>query len=98
MHTPSDVCEDREGCYIIDPSGGTECRIAGDATAGQPCRLQEDCEAGFFCGGVGVTKRCVQICRLDTPGDCEEGEACVAQAHTPDGSGLCSVDATSFRR
>lgn len=98
VHDPSGVCEDREGCYIVSPTGGTECRIAGTATAGEACTAQEDCEAGFFCGGVGVTKRCVQICRLDSPGDCAEGESCVAQVHTPTGSGLCSVDSTAFRR
>ncbi|MFK7987507.1 MAG: hypothetical protein AB8I08_15915 [Sandaracinaceae bacterium] len=96
VHTPAEACEDREGCYIIDGVGTTECRVAGEGEAGAACELQEDCTAGYFCGGVGSMKQCVRICRIGED-DCGEREACVAQVHTPDGSGLCATDTTAFR-
>lgn len=98
VHAPETECEDREGCYIIDLDGTTECRVAGTAEGSDPCEVQEDCAAGFFCGGLTGLKRCVRICRLGMD-DCRGlGEGCVAQAHTPPGSGLCTVDSSSNQR
>lgn len=93
VHRPREQCEDREGCYIVDAVGMTECRVAGTAGVGDACAVQEDCMAGLFCGGVGAT-RCIRICRIGED-DCEVGESCVAQAHTPSGSGLCAIDGRS---
>ncbi|HJL17477.1 MAG TPA: hypothetical protein RMH99_17540 [Sandaracinaceae bacterium LLY-WYZ-13_1] len=94
---PAEACEAREGCYIVDAGGTTECRVAGSGGSGEACEMQEDCRAGFFCGGIGAAKRCVRICRIGAE-DCptEEGR-CVAQAHTPEGIGLCSLDSSSAR-
>ena len=98
VHAPTEDCEEREGCYIIDLEGATECRVAGTGEGADGCEAQEDCAAGFFCGGITGMKRCVRICRLGMD-DCREaGARCVAQAHTPPGSGLCTVDASSAMR
>jgi hypothetical protein len=93
---PQAVCEEREGCYVIDTQGNTECRVAGLGGAGDPCYEQQDCQSGFFCGGIGALRQCVRICAIggiDCPID--EG-VCVAQAHSPAGSGFC-VLTTGFR-
>jgi hypothetical protein len=90
-------CEPREGCYIVDATGMTECRVAGSAGAGESCNVQEDCAGGFFCGGIGSAKRCVRICTIGGD-DCPVAEGrCVAQVHTPAGSGLCTFDAMTAR-
>ena len=95
--SPSTSCEPREGCYIVDATGTTECRVAGAAGSGESCNVQEDCSGGFFCGGIGATKRCVRICALGAD-DCPVAEGrCVAQVHTPAGSGLCTFDAMTAR-
>jgi hypothetical protein len=95
--SPSDTCEMREGCYIVDSGGNTECRVAGTGQADSPCAVQEDCESGFFCGGIGAT-RCVRICRIDAE-DCPDDEGrCIAQAHSPAGTGFCTTDSTTLRR
>lgn len=89
-----DSCEAREGCYLIDTTSMTECRIAGTAGAGEPCDVQEDCRAGFFCGGVLGARRCVRICDLRAD-DCPAAEGrCVAQTHTVafENVGLCTLD------
>jgi len=92
------TCEAREGCYLIDSTRMTECRIAGTAAAGEACERQEQCQAGFFCGGIAAARRCVRLCSVSEE-DCpiEEGR-CVAQSHTPDGVGLCTVDMTTQMR
>lgn len=94
---PERTCEAREGCYIVDRDGATECRVAGSGGPGDSCEVQEDCASGFFCGGFGPGKRCVRICRIGA-GDCptEEGR-CVMQSQTPVGVGLCTLDSTSAR-
>ncbi len=88
---PSTSCETREGCYIVDALGNTQCRLAGTGDAGDPCVEQEDCQSGFFCGGVATTRRCVRICRIGAE-DCDSGERCVAQAHSPAGTGFCTAE------
>lgn len=94
-----EVCEEREGCYIVDAEGHTECRVAGTGGPGDPCEAQEDCQPGFFCGGIESTRgRCVRICRLGAD-DCPPAEGrCVAQRHSPDGTGFCTIDAATARR
>lgn len=93
---PEDSCEMREGCYIVDSAGNTECRFAGGGEAGAPCATQEDCRSGFFCGGIAET-RCVRICRIDgEPCPIDEGR-CMAQAHSPEGTGFCTIDSTTAR-
>lgn len=94
---PSESCESREGCYIVDAEGATQCRVAGTAGAGEACAAQEDCQSGFFCGGITGSRRCVRICRLGA-GECPASEGrCVAQAHSPEGTGFCTLDATTAR-
>lgn len=91
------VCEEREGCYLLDGSGMTECRIAGTSGAGERCSVQEECQAGFFCGGLASQKMCIRLCAVaaDT---CPVAEGrCVQQAHTPVGVGLCTMDAMTAR-
>jgi hypothetical protein len=92
---PELVCAEREGCYIVDSAGTTECRVAGSAAAGDPCELQEDCAAGLFCGGIGAL-RCVQICMVGGD-ECPAEERCVRQAHSPEGTGFCTFDASQGR-
>lgn len=88
-------CEPREGCYIVDTSGATECRVAGTGGPGDPCVAQEDCADGFFCGFL---KQCVRICRLGE-GDCPPSEGrCIAQSHSPPGTGLCGMETSNARR
>ena len=95
---PGEVCEPREGCYLIDGSRMTECRVAGAGGAGDGCEAQEDCQAGFFCGGIAAARRCVRLCSVvDDTCPATEGR-CIAQSHTPDGVGLCTMDMTTFRR
>lgn len=97
LNRPTETCEPREGCYIVDASGTTECRVAGSGGSAAPCVVQEDCQAGFFCSNVPASPLCVRICRIGED-DCrpEEGR-CVAQAHTPSGTGLCTLDSTTAR-
>ena len=89
--------EKGEGCYLIDASRMTECRIAGDGGPGASCSVQEDCEAGFFCGGLTASLQCIRLCGV-MDDDCPSAEGrCVQQSHTPDGVGLCTMDATTAR-
>lgn len=85
-------CELREACYIVDADGHTECRIAGTAQAGEACRRPEDCGPKLFCGLL--TQRCVPICQLDQ-NNCEPGARCIAQAHSPRGTGFCMQQSMS---
>ena len=84
------TCEPREGCYIVDATGRTECRVAGAAQAGESCVLPEDCAPGLFCGGL-TTRQCIQICRIGQ-GECPTMQRCVAQAHSPSGTGFCTTE------
>ncbi len=94
---PADTCEPREGCYIIGADATTECRVAGVGGPGDACMAQEDCQSGFFCGGIGTSRHCVRICALGA-GDCPTAEGrCVAQVHSPTGTGFCTVDTTMVR-
>ncbi|MBX3270351.1 MAG: hypothetical protein KF729_08815 [Sandaracinaceae bacterium] len=91
------TCEDREGCYLIEATMTTECRIAGAAAAGEACDLQEDCAAGLFCGGIAAARRCVRFCDLRND-RCPPAEGrCVAQSHTIafEHVGLCTLDMTT---
>jgi hypothetical protein len=91
------TCAEREGCYIVDSQAATECLVSGTAGAGEPCMAQQDCQAGFFCGGITAT-RCVRICRIGGD-DCPASEGrCIGQVHTPEGSGLCTIDPTTAQR
>ncbi len=94
---PSEDCEPREGCFIVDADGTTQCRVAGAGGPGDACADQEDCQSGFFCGGIGNARRCVRICRIGAD-ECpaEEGR-CQAQAHSPPGTGFCTLDAATAR-
>lgn len=84
---PELACEVREGCYVVDAAGTTECRLAGMRGVNDPCVLPEDCAPGLFCGGLG-TRTCLQLCAIDAP-RCEAGQRCVAQSYSPAGSGVC---------
>jgi len=84
---PELTCEAREGCYVVDALGTTECRLAGVRGLNDSCVLPEDCAPGLFCGGLGA-RTCLRICAIDTP-RCEAGQRCVAQSYSPAGSGVC---------
>lgn len=86
---PEFVCALREGCYIVDSEGHTECLIAGTALEGEPCGASDDCAPGGVCTGIG-DKRCARVCLLDTPRDCGTDRRCEAQAYSPPGTGICT--------
>lgn len=89
---PSAECASREGCYIVDAEGATECRLAGVVDAGGTCYSQEECASGFFCGGLPPARTCRRICDLELD-DCPPSEgSCVQQGHSPEGSGICTLD------
>ena len=93
---PAMSCLPGEGCYIVDALGRTECRVSGTAGAGESCVLPEDCAPGFFCGGLS-SRHCIRICRIGQ-NDCPAPEGrCIAQAHSPTGTGFCSADMTAQR-
>ncbi|MGE0784423.1 MAG: hypothetical protein AB7S26_01955 [Sandaracinaceae bacterium] len=85
-------CESREGCYIIDSDGTTECRVAGMGVAGDRCMMQEDCQAGFFCGGLGGIRSCRRICDINRPACPIDEGRCVAQTYSPTGTGICMLE------
>jgi hypothetical protein len=93
VFAPQEVCEDTEGCYIVEPDGTTDCRPAGAGESGAPCVEQSDCMPGFFCGGL-TALTCVRICELRaSSGDraCPPDEgSCRAYSHSPEGTGLCT--------
>lgn len=91
---PELTCEMREGCFIVDAEGHTECRTAGGRLLGESCTLPEDCGAGLFCGGL-ETRTCLRICAIDTARGCGADERCVAQTYSPVGSGICVAIATA---
>lgn len=89
-------CAPREGCYIAYPGGEpglAECRLAGTAEVGDGCGAPEDCLPGLYCAGIGAPT-CVRVCRLDDPRGCPSGEGiCMAQAYSPEGTGVCVATA-----
>ncbi len=85
---PEYVCAAREGCFIIDSDGHTECLIAGAALEGEPCAQPADCAAGGVCTGIR-DKTCARVCAIDAPRDCGTGRRCEAQAYSPPGTGIC---------
>lgn len=85
------TCEAREGCYVVDPGGTTECRLAGSAGAGDACVVPEDCASGLFCGGIGE-RTCLRVCSIASPRTCTGDERCVAQTYSPEGTGVCVLD------
>lgn len=89
---PSYVCAPREGCYIVDGDGHTECLIAGTGADGEVCSAPADCAAGLACVGL-ITRTCATICLLGTAdphGGCGDTRHCVAQAYSPAGTGICA--------
>lgn len=86
--SPELTCEAREGCYIIDGAGGTECRFAGGGAAGDGCTAPEDCGSGLFCGGLSE-RTCLRVCSLTMTRACTSEERCVAQTYSPEGTGIC---------
>ena len=90
---PSATCETGEGCYIVSPSGETDCRRVGTAQVGESCVEQTDCAGGLFCAGL-ATRICVRICSLRDAGGapCPSSEGtCRRQAFSPDATGLCTA-------
>lgn len=83
------ACTEREGCFIVDAAGTTECRIAGTAAAGEACAQAEDCAAGLFCGGLGA-RTCLVVCALAAARGCPDLTRCIAQSYSPPGSGVCT--------
>lgn len=86
-------CEADEGCYIVSPDAETNCLRAGTQEVAEPCARQNDCSPGLFCSAGG---ECLRICDIGaTSGDavCPSAEGlCQAYPHSPDGSGVCTVD------
>jgi hypothetical protein len=89
---PELTCEAREGCYIVDGVGGTECRLLGTGVAGDACTAPEDCGGGLFCGGLSE-RTCLVVCSLTMTSACTSGERCVAQTYSPEGTGICVASA-----
>ncbi len=97
---PEAACEPGEGCYIVSSTGETDCRRAGEAGVGDACEDQNDCAPGLFCGGL-VSPTCVRICSLGDAGAAvtcpsEEG-SCRAYGHSPEGTGICTVETATAR-
>lgn len=91
-----DGCGTDHACYIVASGRVTDCRPEGLAVTGEACAEQNDCAGGFFCAGFGSDRSCVRICALDVTGSCPGSEgSCQAYAQTPDGTGLCTVEAAS---
>ena len=86
---PELACAAREGCYIVDSDGHTECLVAGVALEGEPCARSDDCAAGGVCAGIAGMS-CARVCLLDTPRDCGVDRRCEAQAYSPPGTGICT--------
>lgn len=87
-------CPAREGCYIDYRSA--DCRLAGTAELGEACAVPEDCLPGFHCAGIGAPT-CVRVCVLADPRSCPSAEGtCVAQAYSPEGTGVCVASARAW--
>lgn len=87
------ACASREGCYIVDGAGATECRIAGAVAAGGACGGASDCAPGLVCAGLS-TRTCLTICFLASTAPhqgCASTEHCEAQAYSPAGTGVCTA-------
>ena len=88
------ACPTREGCYIDYRTA--DCRLAGTADLGQSCEVPQDCLPGFHCAGIGAPT-CVRICVLSDPRSCPSAEGtCVAQAYSPEGTGVCVSTARAW--
>lgn len=90
---PERACVTREGCYIVDGMGTTECLIAGAAATGAACTGVADCAPGHVCTGL-TTRTCVAICLLPSTAPhqgCMDTEHCEAQAYSPAGTGICTA-------
>jgi len=85
------LCAEREGCYLDPATGRSDCRLAGNVGDGGACVRPEDCAPGRVCAGLGLTT-CAPLCVLGDADGCVEG-ACVAQAYTPSGLGVCVAPA-----
>jgi hypothetical protein len=91
------TCPDREACYVVGPSGESECLLAGVAVEGDPCLLPNDCAPDLVCAGA-LDRTCTRLCTLGLPEDpCGTGSMCVRQAYTPDGVGVCTTAAARMR-
>jgi len=94
---PEEACEIGEGCYIVSATGGTDCQRAGTRGVGDLCVEQNDCAPGLSCNGI-TRRECARICALgDAEGPmCAPGEGeCRAYSHSPDGTGICTIDSTT---
>lgn len=90
---PEHACATREGCYIVDGSGNTECLTAGSVPAGGTCSGASDCLPGHVCTGL-ASRTCVAICFLSSVAPhqgCADLEHCQAQAYSPAGTGICTA-------
>ena len=92
----SDACEPGEACYIVaDELEGTGCLRAGDGEAGASCEAPSDCAPGFSCVGA-FEQTCRRVCRLGMTEGCPTAEgACQAYAQSPEGTGLCTPEASA---
>jgi hypothetical protein len=98
VFNPSDKCEPEEGCYIVSAEGDTDCLLAGTGGVGESCAEQNDCAAGLFCGGL-VERTCSRICGVSGDPTCPDGEgSCVVYAHSPVGTGICTVETSMMFR
>lgn len=89
---PEHACAPREGCYIVDGAGTTECLLAGNVAPGAPCTEVADCAPGNVCTGL-TARTCVAICFLTSTAPhqgCGDTEHCAAQAYSPAGTGICT--------
>jgi hypothetical protein len=90
---PDHACSTREGCYIVDQSGATECLTAGHVPAGAACTGASDCVPGYVCAGL-TARTCIAVCLLSSTAPhqgCADTEHCEAQAYSPTGTGICTA-------
>jgi hypothetical protein len=88
---PDHACATREGCYIVDSMGHTECLVAGTVPPAGACAGPADCVPGYVCAGL-TSRSCAQICFLASTAPhqgCADLMHCQAQAYSPSGTGIC---------
>ena len=91
----SETCEVGEACYILG-EGENGCLAEGVGESGTACVAPNDCAAGYACVGA-FESTCARVCRLGRSDCMDVGGSCVAYAQSPDGTGLCTPDASSAR-
>jgi hypothetical protein len=76
-------------CLALDPSGLSDCVVAGTQAAGTHCQSTADCNRGLACVGASATTAyCRHICDPTAP-TCSLATTCVAADNAPATFGFC---------